>query len=259
MEDELVILGPAIAKRLVLLSNELAGFVLKPLSVLLHELKVLPTQSFAKLVELIALTVRSPEAAIDLLLEVLEPETSQLLVGRPISTQQLTLSLFSIALDHIDKAAGSSNPEPESIKLAVDRYKDNYTIVKSILRVDLSMASSLKVGDHVRLTITKGPQNDLFAKLFLIDALVLSAEPGTATFRCLHNLPLYLAHCAWQIALCGLFITSKTLFDAIRMFFTQREACCKIYASLLGLLAADQIELQNVRLPAVRDPSLNAS
>lgn len=259
MEHELTNIAPTIAKRLVLLSNELAGFVVQPLSVLLHDLKILPTQSFTELVELIALTVRSPEAALDLLLEVFEPETSRLLVGRPMSTQRFTLSLFGIALDHIDEAAGSPKPEPESIQLAVDGCKDNHTIVKSILRVDSSMASSLKVGDHVRLTVTKSPQNDPFTKLFSMDALVLSAESGTATFRCLHDPPPYLAHCAWHIALCGSFVTSKALFDAVRAFYTEREDCCKIYASLLGLPAADQIELQNVKLPVSRDPSLNAS
>jgi hypothetical protein len=259
MEHELAVFAPVIAKRLVLLSNELAGFVLQPLSVLLHELKMLPTQSFAELVELIALTVRLPEAALDLLLEVIEPETSRLLVGRPILTQRLTSSLFGIALDHIDEAAGLSKPELESIELAVDGYKDSHTIVKSVLRVDSSMACSLKVGDHVRLTVTKSPQNDPFAKLFSMDALVSSAEPGTATFTCLHDPPPYLPHCAWRIALCGSFVTSKTLFDATRTFYAQREACCKIYASLLGLPAPDQIELENVKLPAVRDPSLNTS
>ena len=178
------------------MSNELASFVFQPLLILLHELKILPTNNLVDLVELIALTVRSPEVSLDLLLGVLEPEMSRLLVGRPRFTQQLTSALFGIALDHIDEAAGSSKPQPESIKLAVDGYKDEHTIVKTILRVDSSMTSSLKVGDHVRLTVTKGPHNDPFAKHFSMDALVSSIDLGTAAFRCLHDPPLYLADCA---------------------------------------------------------------
>jgi hypothetical protein len=259
LEGELTVLAPVIAKRLVLVSNELSEFARQPLSLLLHEMKRLPMQDFSELVELIALTVRSPEAALDLLFGTFEPETSRLLVGRPIAIQRFTSSLFGIALDHIDEAVGSFKPEPESIILAVDGYKDGHTIVKSVLRVDSSLASSLKVSDHVRLTVTNTPRNDPFAKLFSMDALVLNAEPGTATFRCLHDPPPYLTQCSWHITLCGSFVTSKTSFDAVVMFHTEREACCKIYASLLGLPAVDQIELPNVELPVARDPSLNTS
>ena len=259
MEHELIDSAPAIAKRLILLCNELSGFVIQPLSILLNELKMLSTDSLVDLVELIALTVRSPELSLDLLLGVLEPEMSRLLVGRPLFTQQLTSTLFGIALDHIDEAAASSKPQPESIRLTVDDYKDGHTIVKSILRVDSSMTISLKTGDHVRFTVTTVPQNDPFAKPFSMDALVLSVEPGTATFRCLHEPPPYLARCAWQIVLCGSFVNSKTMFDSARTFYIEREACCDIYASVLGLPDVDQIELENVKLRAVRDPSLNAS
>lgn len=259
LEPELISLAPAIAKRLVLLSNELASFVFQPLSILLHELKILPTDNLVDLVELIALTVRSPEVSLDLLLGVLEPEMSRLLVGRPRFTQQLTSALFGIALDHIDEAAGSSKPQPESIKLAVDGYKDEHTIVKTILRVDSSMTSSLKVGDHVRLTVTKGPHNDPFAKHFSMDALVSSIDPGTAAFRCLHDLPPYLADCAWQIVLCGSFVTSKTMFDAVRTFYIEREACCELYAPIIGLPDEEHVELENVKLRGLKDPSLNAS
>jgi hypothetical protein len=259
VEDELIALAPDIANRLILMSNEFGSLVRQTLVLLLHELKELPMQSFAKLVELIALTVRSPEAALDLLLEVFEPETSRLLIGRPKSVHQLTSSLFGIALDHIDEAASSSEFELDSIKLAFHEYKDGHTIVKSILRVDSSVAGSLKSGDHVRLTVTNSPKNDSLMKLFSMDALVLSTQLGTVTLRCLHDPPPYLTQCAWRITLCGSFVTSKTLFDAVTVFHTERESRCKIYASLLGLPAIDQIELSNVELPVARDPGLNTS
>lgn len=259
LEEELIVLAPDIAKKLILMSNEFGSFVRQPLMTLLHELKELPMKCFAELVELIALTVSSPEVALDLLLEVFEPETSRLLVGRPMSVHQFTSSLFGIALDHIDEAASSSKPERELIELAVHEYKGGHTIVKSILRVDSSVAGSLKSGDHVRLTITKRPKNDPLMKLFSMDALVLSIELGTVTLRCLHDPPPYLTQCAWHIMLCGSFVTSKALFDAVTVFHTERESCCRIYASLLGLPAIDQIELSNVELPVFRNPGLNTS
>jgi hypothetical protein len=259
MEDELNYLAPVTAKRLVLASNELAGFVRQPLSLLLHEVKRLTFQTFADLVELVALAVRSPEAALDLLLEIFEPESSRLLVGRPMAIHHFVLSLFGIALDHIDEAENTSKPESESIQLAVDDYQDGYTVVKCILRVDSSMGGSLKAGDHVRLTVTNPPQNDPFGKVFSMDALVLSKDSGSVTYRCLHDPPQYLAQCAWNIALCGSFVTSKTAIDAVTAFYTERESCCRIYGFLLGLRSVDQIELPNVELPVDRDPTLNQS
>lgn len=59
--------------------------------------------------------------------------------------------------------------------------------------------------------------------------------------------------------MCGSFVTSKTCFDAVTTFYTQREACCPIYASLLGLSDSDQIELSNIKLPVVTDLTLNES
>jgi hypothetical protein len=259
LEAELISQAPLIARELVLATNEYTSLIRQPLSLLLHELKRGSLQDFAELVELVALTVRSPEIALDLLFEVFEPEITRLLVGRPVAIRQFTTSLFGIALDHIDEAASSSKPEQESIRLAFDDHKDGFTIVKSILRVDSSMGGSLKAGDHVHLTVTNSPHNDPLAKHFSMDALVLGTEPGAVTFRCLHHPPSYLTQCAWNITMCGSFVTSKSSFDAVMMFYTEREACCRIYASLLGLPDADQIELPNVILPVVRDQTLNAS
>jgi Cdc6-like AAA superfamily ATPase len=259
LEADLVVLAPMVAKGLILSSNELGDFVRQPFSILLRELKQLSLQNFSELVELITLTIRTSEAALDLLLDVLEPETARLLVGRPTAINQFTSSLFGIALDHIDKAADSAESGPESVQLTLEDYKDGYTIVKSLLRIDSAMSSVLKVGDHVRMTVTNSPQNDPVARPFSMDALVLNAEPGAVTFRCLHTPPAYLAQCAWSVAQCGSFVTSKTLFDAVMTFYTEREACCGIYASLLGIPGEEQIKLHHIALPFTRDPTLNAS
>lgn len=259
IEAGLVTLAPAIGKDLVLSSSRLGGSVWQPFLVLLRQLKQLTLQNFAELVELIALTVRTSEAALDLLLDVLEPETARLLVGRPTAMKQFVSSLFGIALDHIDEAGAGTKPEQESIQLTLDEYKDGYTIVKSLLRIDSAMSTTLKVGDHVRMTVTNPPQNEAVARPFSMDALVLNAEPGAVTFRCLHTPPTYLQQCAWSIVQCGSFVTSKASFDAVTTFYTEREACCRIYASLLGLPGEEQIELHHVPLPIAKDPTLNVS
>jgi hypothetical protein len=258
IETELVVLAPVIAKELILLANELGGFVRQPLSTLLYEVKRVSLQSFAELVELVALTIRSPEVALGLLLEVFDPETSRLLVARPTTIRQFTSSLFGLALDHIDEAANTVKPGQESIKLVFEDYEDGYTIVKSVLRVVSAMSGTLKVGDHVRLDVTSSPQNDPAAKQFSMDALVLKAAPGFVTYRCLHTPSSYLDQCAWNVTQCGSFVTTKTSFDAVTSFYSERQACCKIYASVLGLPDAEQ-EKHEVALPMVKDPTLNAS
>jgi hypothetical protein len=258
IEAELVVLAPIIAKELILLANELGGFVRQPLLTLLHELKRISLQSFAELLELVALTIRSPEVALDLLLGIFDPETSRLLVARPTAIRQFTSSLFGLALDHIDEAANADKPGQESIKLLFEDDEDDYTIVKSILRVDSAMSGTLKVGDHVRLDVTSSPQNDPAAKPFSMDALVRKAAPGFVTYRCLHTPPSYLDQCAWSVTQCGSFVTAKTSFDAVTSFYSERQGCCKIYASVLGLPNAEQ-ENPGVALPMVKDPTLNAS
>jgi hypothetical protein len=259
LEDNLIHLGPTLLSKLVLATNELQSFVRQPFAHLLQELRQISLQNFAELVELVSLSVRSPEMAMDLLLEILEPETSRLLVGRPQAVRQFVKCLFGIAFDHIDEASNSRKAEAEFIQLAVTDYQDGFAIVKSSLRIDSALGGYLKVGDHVRLTVSNQPLNAPLAKPFSMDALVLKAEPGSATFRCLHEPPSYSVDCAWAITHCGSFVTSKTMFDAVAAFYTQREVCCRIYALIAGLPDGNQIELPGMELPVIKDANLNAS
>jgi len=258
LEETLVHLAPTLLQRLVLLSNEMGNFIRHPFLLLLQELKRISLQDFAEIVELISLTVRSAEVALDLLLGILEPESSRLLVQRPIAMRQFTSSLFGIALDHIDEASSRRNPEQEFLELCMDGYRDSHAVVKCFLRVDSFLSGVLKVDDHVRLTASKPPKNAPIARPFSMDAVVLSAGSGEATFRCLHHPPSYLDQCAWSIIQCASFVTSKTALDAVTTFYTEREACCRIYGMLLGPPAA-QIKLSGVELPVTLVPSLNRS
>jgi hypothetical protein len=259
LEETLVHLAPTLLQQIVLLSNELGGFIYRPLSLLLEELKRISLQDFAELIELVALTVRSAEVALDLFLEVLEPECPRLLVGRPTAIRQFASSLFGIALDHIDEASESRKLAQESLKIVLDNAKDGYTVVKATLRIDSTLSAVLKVGDHIRLTVSNPPQNAPVAKPFSMDTVVLSAELGEAKFRCLHHPPSYLDQCAWNIAHCGSFVTSKTSFDAVTTFYTEREGSCRIYGMLLGLPKEDSIKIPNVKLPVTLVPALNDS
>jgi len=260
LEDNLVHLAFRLLRQLVLLSQDMGSFIRRPIQILLQELRCISLHEFAELVELISLTFRSSETALDLLLEVLEPESSRLLVQRPTAIRQFTSSLFGIALDHIDEASRSDNlHSQENLKLSIDSHSDACTIVKSILRVDSSLNAILKAGDRVRLTVSDAPRNAADAKLLYMDAVVSSAELGKATFRCLHHPPLYLDKCGWRVTHCGSFVTAKASFDAVTAFYTEREACTTIYPMLLGLPPTRQGRPTDVELPLTVDTSLNES
>jgi hypothetical protein len=259
LEDTLIHLAPTLLQHLILLSKEMGSFIRHPFVLLLQELKRISLQDFANLIELIALTVRSADVALDLLLEILEPESSRLLVERPTAILQFTSSLSGIALDHIDEASNARGPEQELLGLCMDGQKDGYAVGKCLLRVDSALSGLLKVGDHVRFTAFNPPQNAPIAKPFSMDALVLSAESGEATFRCLHHPPSYVNQCAWSVVNCGSFVTSKTSFDAVTAFYTEREAGCKLYGMLLGLPDTKQMKYSVVELPVTPDSSLNKS
>jgi len=132
-------------------------------------------------------------------------------------------------------------------------------MVKGTLRIDSSSNGLLKAGDHVRLTASDPPQNDVVARLFSMDAVVSSAEPGKIAFRCLHHPPPYLDRCAWSVTQCGSFVTSKTSFDAVTTLYTEREACSAIYAMLLGLPPSNQEKSIGIELPTTVAASLNGS
>lgn len=68
-----------------------------------------------------------------------------------------------------------------------------------------------------------------------MDALVEASEPGRVEFRCLHPLPPFVEDCSWKVKNCGSFVTCKTMLDALSIFASQTESCCKIHDQLLGL------------------------
>jgi regulator of nonsense transcripts 1 len=74
--------GPKILKGHILSANEMQEFVVDPFKVVMSQIRSMSLTGFARLVELISLTVRSPDVALDLLLECLEPESTRVLAGR---------------------------------------------------------------------------------------------------------------------------------------------------------------------------------
>jgi hypothetical protein len=189
---------------------------------------------FAELVELISLTVRSADIALDLFLECLGPESARILPGAPALIQHFVRNLLGIALDHIDEATEQPQSPREDLLDLKPSSSDSggYRVVESRLRVDAPVGT-LAATDHVRLTAATPPMNSITAQVYSMDALVDSFQPGLATFRCFHPLPPFVQQCSWKLQNCSSFVTTKTMFDAVLTLATQGDSC-HISEQILG-------------------------
>ena len=248
-----------VLKALVLSANEAQGIVVTPFKRVLSYITVLSFSSFIELVELISLTVHSPELALDLLLQSLEPESIRVLVGRPKAVEHLVRAVIGIALDHVDEAQESQKTRKGLFDLKVEGERFDSVIVRSQLRIDTATSEKLAVRDHVRLISANSPSNSVLEPLYSIDALVESADTGLATFCCLHRPPPSVEKCNWKIINCGSFVTSKTMFDAVKAFHTETEEVCEVYGSLLGIPGTAGTIHETVTSGYVYQEGLNAS
>jgi len=226
--------GPKILQAHILSANGMQELVVDPFMRVLSQIRSMSLTDFANLVELISLTVRSPDVALDLLLECLERESTRILLGRPALIQHFVRNLMGIALESIDEAAQPQNAREDLLDLKLGPGdSDGYPVVESQLRIDVP-AGILATTDHVRLTAASSPVNSATAQTYSIDALVESFQPGLATFRCFHPLPPFVEQCSWELQNCGSFVTTRTMFDAVHTLATKLQGCCGISEQILG-------------------------
>ena len=235
LKDDFHSIAPALLKSLILNAHLFLDLVRRQIALVIQELPLLSVQSLVDIIELVALTVSEPEAALNILLETIEPETSRLLSGRLTITTQLVKCLNGIALNHIDEARQGKKSAGEPLKLVRDGEKDGFELAKTQIRLDSPMIKMLKTGDHVRLTASSRPHNAPFDKPYSLDALVLQSQNGGTRLQCIHPQPSYLEDCTWDLYHCGSFVTAKTMFEALATFHTERRACCRLFEPLLEL------------------------
>ncbi|KAK8137438.1 hypothetical protein PG984_002931 [Apiospora sp. TS-2023a] len=215
--DKLQNHGPEILRALVLAANEAAELVLAPFEAALARLHSLSFDGFAELVELCALTVQSPELAMDLLLQCLEREAARLLCGRPAVIAHFTRNSIAVALDHIAEAKEQQVAREDLLNLKAVQGKgsevDGYPVVEVAFRIDAKAAPETSA--HVRFTAASTPSNKPITKPVSMDALVVHSQLGLARFQCFHPLPAFLEECSWTLTYCGSFVTSKTMLTAV--------------------------------------------
>ncbi|RDW72796.1 hypothetical protein BP6252_06703 [Coleophoma cylindrospora] len=241
LHETFTALSPALFKELALAANTFHYTIRQSFLLLLQNLEQLSLHNFAELVELISLVVSDVELAIDLLFECLEPEIKRLLPGSVIEIERIMKCFMGIALNHIDMMSSDKMPDTILIELKLDGIDENgYQVVKFVLRVDAPRP--LQVGDHVRIYPSQPPQNAPHQDMRAVDAVVVRSDLDTTSVRCLHRLPSYAEDCLWKITNCKSFVTSKAMFDAVLLFFSQKSKCCKLY-SILGGASSSQIRL----------------
>lgn len=258
LEDLSPVLVPEILRSIIISSTTMGSFTVPAFRQTLVEAKLLSMQFFAELVELIALTARSPDIALELLIECLEPEAPRLIIGRPAATHRFIKSLIGLAVDHVEEAA--ENLIPSSLLLQLTRGTDSkgFAVMEVQLRIDAPKTFVLRVGDHVRLATASKPENSPIEPTVEIDGIVERAEKGSAAIRCLQEPPGYLAECSWQLLNCGSFVTCKSMIDALLTLHTEKAICCKPYATLVDLPYSPTQQSPTASVPAVNE-QLNLS
>ncbi|KAL8992132.1 MAG: hypothetical protein Q9169_007346, partial [Polycauliona sp. 2 TL-2023] len=214
-----------------LIANEMQVFVVEPFRTFLQQVRHIPLSLFGSLVRHICLVVRSAETALDMLMGVLELESSRLLIGRPTLVKYFVSNLIGVALEHIDEAKDSRAVREDELQLKFDASPG---IVSSRLRIDSHSKVRFAANDHVQLTAASAPSNSLETRPYTMDALVQLAEPGKVVFQCFHPLPVYMEECSWKLKNCGSFVTSQAMFEAIEKFVTAPGQFCPIHDQLMG-------------------------
>jgi len=228
-----------ILEALVLCANDVQELVVDPFRTVLSQIQSMSLNTFYELVELISLTIHSADIALELILECLGPETSRILPGNTKVVEHFVRNLFGIALEHIDEAEESQEPRGDLLTLKHAGYSNGYPLVECNMRID-APAGLLATTDHVRLEVASLPANSPIAKLHSTDAIVESAQPGTARIRCFHPLPSFVEECSWELQSCGSFVTTKTMFDAVCKLDTLPETC-SISDRILGTRTEESI------------------
>ena len=228
--------SPELLQAFCLAANEMQILLLAPFRKLLAQVDHISMSDFASLIETIALAVKDPETALDLLMGCLQPESDRLLGGTSSTIDYLVKNYFGIAMEHLDEANESRLIRNDYLEL---KYDAGSGLVKSRLRIDSHTQVRFAANDHIRLTAASLPSNSLDGKLYSLDAMVEKAEPGSVVFRCLHPIPSFLEDCSWTAKHCGSFITCRAMLDAVTYFATVSEEASPISAEILGLANDD--------------------
>ncbi|KAH0496869.1 hypothetical protein TgHK011_004213 [Trichoderma gracile] len=258
---------------IILSEAEFGELVLAPFHTILDNVEWLSLAWFADLVELIALTVHSSSTALDLLLEGLDRQSFRLLTGRPAIVQNFVHNMIGIAVEHIGAVQEEAKLRDEllNVRITPDKQGENAdqgTLVEVSFRID-AMGGTPISNNHVRLITASPPTSSIVDRTYSMDGLVVESRSGFAKIQCFLPLPTYTERCSWVLEECGLFVTAKTMLDAVRDLAVFEHACCGVLDQIVGTRpqAASEAEeedddddaIATFILTAEADASLNPS
>ncbi|KAF6785946.1 hypothetical protein CSOJ01_15513 [Colletotrichum sojae] len=214
LEDVLDSRVEDILRAIIISANDVGQMMLEPFKQILSKARVLFPSAYARLAEIVALGVKSPSLALDIMLGGLEQESSRLVPERPTPTRRITHLLNGITINHVEEAAEQYYDRPDLISLKhLCDTEDGWPVVRADFRLD-SSGGTPRTSTHVRLTEASPPSNSSTARLFSMSALVIRSSPGQAEFQCFRPVPAYLEDCSWKLSCGGPFVTTKAMFDA---------------------------------------------
>lgn len=234
LQDVLATRTEDILSAMILSANGVGQLMLQPLQAVLARANMLSAGVFTRLMELIALTVRSPSLALNILLLGFEPEVARLMAERPLATQHLVRSLSGVVMDHVEEASEEGHERPELLSLKrLDDSEDGWPRIQADFRLD-ARGGTPETSAHVRLTAASTPNNTLTTRKWSMDALITKSTQGTVEMQCYHPLPPYLEECSWRLEHCGPFVTSKAMIAATLDLAVHGEAVCGIVDMIHG-------------------------
>ncbi|KAH7171637.1 AAA domain-containing protein [Fusarium sp. MPI-SDFR-AT-0072] len=183
--------------------------ILEPFKSILSAIapEILSLHDIVNLLELAALTIQSTDLALDLFLDLLQPNASRFMVTDRNVTGHLLRNLIAIALDHIEEADNVAKRQQGLYELRLSPKDKKGNLIEIDFRIDAT--GTLKKESHVRLTTASLPSNVLVGNNYSTDALVVMSETGRARFKCLHQPPPYFRDyavkdlCIYQEDCCG--------------------------------------------------------
>jgi regulator of nonsense transcripts 1 len=135
---------------------------------------------------------------------------------------------------------------------------DGWHMVDIPIRIDLPQSLVLRTGDHIRLSSASSPVNAPTESTVVFDAIVQRAEKGQLTARCLQKLPAYYENCSWHLQHCGSFVSTKSMLEALVLFYGEQEGRCRLYQQIVSLGNYTTIPKSQPE-PQVDVPTLNTS
>jgi len=221
-------------KAFILAANTVGEATVGPFQTVLSRIISLSISTCGRLAELVALAVKSPDVAVELLLGSLERESARLVPARPTVVRHTVKNLAGIAIDHISEAKEEGRVREDLIDLKMlPDTEDGCPVIEAQIRID-AKGGTPETSAHVRLTAATPPSNSLSGRLYSMDGLVISSSPGTAKIKCYHSLPSFLESCSWKMTYCGPFVTAKTMIDATLTLALDPEEDCVVSPLLLG-------------------------